>query len=155
MVSGGSSVTPRGYTVTPPVSVVCAGASGLPSSAAAALVPGSRSSASSCATRDGGTNTMRACGFAIAVSSRNSSTDPRPFWYLPSSSIETLVPVAKTSGERNTPSCDSCFVPAESPRSRSGGKSFVSLSRVTSARFVFVFIASSMWCAGCFAFGFV
>ncbi len=50
-------------------------------------------SSSSSLAFDGGTKVMRAWGLAMAVSSRNSSTLPRPFWYRPSNSMLTLVPV--------------------------------------------------------------
>jgi hypothetical protein len=53
----------------------------------------------------------------------------------------TLVPVMKSSELRKPGS----RVPALIVLRRGGGKSGVSSSTVTSARLVFVFIASSMW----------
>jgi hypothetical protein len=95
LVSGGSSSVPRGKMMTPLCSVVFTAAGfevgggdggvGFGMLGSGLRLPGGPATEPAvvvvfAAARVGGTNTMRAWGLAMAVSSRNSSTLPRPRW---------------------------------------------------------------------------
>lgn len=97
--SGGNDSTVRGYTTRSANAVVRSNAEPAdaadppsPNSPCSSSAPSALPSALS-AFLPGGTNVIEACGFAIAVCSRYSSTLARPRAYRASSSTVTLVPV--------------------------------------------------------------